>query len=40
MVGSADLLKKCVAVSNEMSQLDEARKFHLSLYAQVSICYN
>lgn len=34
MVGSPDLLKKCVAVSNEMSQLDEARKFHLSLYAQ------
>lgn len=34
MVGSCDLLKKCVAISDEMSQLDEARKFHLSLYAQ------
>ncbi|KAK9682730.1 hypothetical protein RND81_10G092600 [Saponaria officinalis] len=34
IIGSSDL-KKAIAIGNEMSQLEEARKFHLSLYTQV-----
>ncbi|KAH9621925.1 hypothetical protein KSS87_003093 [Heliosperma pusillum] len=34
VISSSDL-NKAIAISNEMSQLEEARKFHLSLYSQV-----
>ncbi|XP_022764905.1 muscle M-line assembly protein unc-89-like isoform X2 [Durio zibethinus] len=34
IVGSTDLLDTAKVIEGEMSQLEEARKFHLSLYAQ------
>ncbi|XP_057541109.1 uncharacterized protein LOC130818873 [Amaranthus tricolor] len=34
MIGIPDALKKSIAINNEMSQLEETRKFHLSLYTQ------
>ncbi|XVE90930.1 hypothetical protein DITRI_Ditri20bG0115200 [Diplodiscus trichospermus] len=34
IVGSSDLLDNAKVIEGEMSQLEEARKFHLSLYAQ------
>ncbi|KMT17394.1 hypothetical protein BVRB_2g038480 [Beta vulgaris subsp. vulgaris] len=34
VIGSPDALNKSIAVSNEMSQLEETRKFHLSLHTQ------
>ncbi|XP_074280551.1 uncharacterized protein LOC141605606 [Silene latifolia] len=34
IISSSDL-NKAIAIGNEMSQLEEARKFHLSLYSQV-----
>ena len=37
IVGSTDLLDTAKVIEGEMSQLEEARKFHLSLYAQVNI---
>ncbi|CAO2820809.1 unnamed protein product [Amaranthus hypochondriacus] len=34
IIGIPDALKKSIAINNEMSQLEETRKFHLSLYTQ------
>ena len=35
IIGSADLLEVTKAIEDEMIQLEEAKKFHLSLYSQV-----
>lgn len=35
IVASADLVNSSKLIEGEMSQLKEARKFHLSLYTQV-----
>lgn len=35
IVGSPDVVNITKVIEGEMSQLEEARKFHLSLYSQV-----
>lgn len=40
VIGSSEVMNTTNAVRNEMSQLEEARKFHLSLYSNVLFFHN